>query len=168
MDSIGPETVSEQHRRYLYSVDRDEEPRDAIYKDLFQAVTEWKNNGEHIIIGIDANEDTRTGTTLDTFRAMGMKDIILQTHGHRSPPATCAKNHSRQPIDAIFVMPGIRLAAGGYSAFNSGCPSDHRYLWIDISFHDAFGYSSPPLVSPAARRLQTKNPKMTLHYNHKL
>ena len=168
VDSVGPETVSEQHRRYLYSIDRDEEPRDAIYKDLFQAVTEWKNQGEHIIIGIDANEDVRTGTTLDTFRALGMKDILLHTHGHRSPPATCAKNQSRQPIDAIFATAGIRLTAGGYSAFNSGCPSDHRYLWLDISYQDAFGYSSPPLVSPATRRLQTKNPKMVLHYNQKL
>ena len=168
VDSIGPETVSEQHRRHLYLVDRDEEPCDAIYKDLFQAVTEWKDQGDHIVIGIDANEDVRTGDTLNTFWAMGMKDLVLQAHGHRSPPATCAKNHSRQPIDAIFATPGIRLVAGGYSEFNSGCPSDHRYLWVDISFQDAFGYHSPPLVAPATQWLQTKNPKMTLRYNQKL
>lgn len=58
--------------------------------------------------------------------------------------------------------------AGGYSALNSGCPSDHRYLWVDITFCDAFGYSSPPLVSPEVRRLNTKNLKMVKLYNSRV
>ena len=97
-----------------------------------------------------------------------MKEIILHTHGSKSPPATCNKNTNRQPIDGIFVTPNIRLQSGGYSAFSSGCPSDHRYLWIDVPFQDVFGYKSPPLVSPPIRRLNTHNPKLTDRYNTQL
>lgn len=65
----------------------------------------------------------------------------------------------------IFATPGIGVIACGYSAFNSGCPSDHRYLWLDISYQEAFGYASPPLLSPAAGRLKVKNPEMVKRYN---
>ena len=86
-----------------------------------------KELGDHIIIGIDANKDVRTDKTQETFRALGMSEIIL--HHHRNPPATCNKNNNHQPIDGLFTTPGIRLVAGGYSAFNDGCPSDHRYTY---------------------------------------
>ena len=144
---------------------RDDDPRQAIFQDLFDEVTKWKTAGDHIIIGIDANKDVRKGSTRDTFREMGMTDLILSAHGHIIPPATCDKNQNRKPIDAIFATPGIHLIAGGFAAFNSGCPSDHWYLWIDVLYTDAFGYASPPLVSPSARRLKTKDPNMVTRYN---
>ena len=168
VESIGPDTVSAQHRRHLFTLHRDEEPRDAIYSDLFNEVQAWKEKGNHIILGIDANEDVRTGNTLETFRSLGMKDLILGTHGKKSPPATCAKNRNRQPIDAIFATAGIKLVAGGYAPFNVGCPSDHRFLWVDISFYDAFGHAAPPLVPPDIRRLNTGNPKLVHKYNEQV
>ena len=169
VDSLGTGAVHSQHERYFAKNDRgDDEPRQAFYDDLLLEVNRWKAAGDHIIIGLDANEDVRTGATLDAFVAMGMRELILDAHGRNSPPATCDKNNKREPIDGIFATPGIGLVAGGYSSFNSGCPSDHRYLWIDISYNDAFGYASPPLVSPSARRLKTRDPKMVQRYNAKL
>ena len=60
------------------------------------------------------------------------------------------------------------MIAGGFAAFNSGCPSDRRYLWFDVSYTDAFGYASPPLMPPSARRLKTKDPNMVARYNSQL
>ena len=168
VDSVGPDTVCSQHQRYLFQTHRDDHPRKALYSDLFEEVTKWKNQGDHIVIGIDANEDVRKGDTSDTFRALGMREMILRAHGHRSPPATCNKNKNREPIDGIFATPGLRLVAGGYSSFDSGCPSDHRYLWVDISFCDALGYTSPALVPPPIRRLKADNPKSVKKYNDQL
>ena len=168
VESIGPSTVFTQHERFFYTKNQDVNPRQAIYSDLAKEINNWKAEGNHIIVGIDANEDVRTGDTNKVFQSLGMRDAIIHRFQPRSPPATCAKNKSRQPIDAIFVTPGIRLTAGGYAPFDTGCPSDHRYLWVDVSYIDAFGYSSPPLIPPAVRRLKTKDPKMVKRYNDKV
>ena len=58
--------------------------------------------------------------------------------------------------------------AAGYSSFGNGCPSDHRVLWADFIYSDAFGLSSAPLVSPGTRRLNTKNPRLVEHYVQQL
>ena len=168
VDSTGPGTVYEQHLRYFTTKFRKTDPRTAFYEDLYEEIIKWKEMGDHLIIGIDANEDVRTGLTSETFRAADMKEIILNTHTAKSPPATCDKNTNREPIDGIFTTANIRLQAGGYSAFSSGCPSDHRYLWIDVSFQDVFGHKSPPLVSPPIRRLNNRNPKLVERYNTQL
>jgi hypothetical protein len=147
---------------------RHEDPRQAFYKDLCEEAMRWKELGDHLIIGIDANEDVRKVATFEAFRTLGMHEAILHTHYSRSPPATCDKNMSRAPIDGIFVTPSIRITAGGYSPFNTGCPSDHRLLWIDFTYQDAFGFSIPPHVAPSARWLQTKNPKLVARYNTQL
>jgi hypothetical protein len=77
-------------------------------------------------------------------------------------------NNQRQPIDGLFVTPGLQAVAAGYSAFRVGCPSDHRVLWADFTYTDAFGLSSTPLVSPGARRLNTKNPRLVEKYVQQL
>jgi hypothetical protein len=99
---------------------------------------------------------------------MGMREVILQTHKRLNPPATCDKNNNREPIDGIFATTGIRIISGGYAPFNAGCPSDHHYLWIDVPYTDALGYSIPPHICPSARRLQCKNPKLVQKYNTQL
>jgi hypothetical protein len=164
----GPSTVHAQHERYLFENHRDEDPRTAFYNDLKISINEWKAQGDLVIVGIDANEDVRNGDTSRTFSELDMREVILNAHPLQQPPATCDKNMKDEPIDGLFATSGLQIVAGGYSSFNSGCPSDHRYLWIDVPYSDAFGYSSPPLVPPSARRLQTKNPKSVEHYNSRV
>ena len=68
VDSTGPGTVYEQHLRFFATKFRRINPRTAFYEDLFEEITKWKEAGDHLIIGIDANEDVRTGLTFETFR----------------------------------------------------------------------------------------------------
>ena len=86
-------SVHAQQQRHFTRNLRDTIPRQAFYDDLFDEITKWKTLGDHIIIGLDANEDVRTGMMYETFRSLGMTEIILKLHGHRSPPAT---SHMRQ------------------------------------------------------------------------
>ena len=130
---MGLGTVHSQHERYFGEHNKQVCPRAAIYEDLFTAISKWKAQGNHILIGIDANEDVCTGDTKDFFRAQDMREIILEQHSDKSPPATCYKNNKRQPIDGIFTTRGIKIIAGGYAPFDEGCPSDHRYLWVNIA-----------------------------------
>jgi hypothetical protein len=123
--SHGPSTVHAQHECFLSKQDRDKEPRNTFYTDLILAVATWKAMGDLIVIGIDANEDVRQGGTARIFSKMALREVILELHHHKLPPATCDKNNNREPIDGLFASPGVRIVAGGYSPFNAGCPSDH-------------------------------------------
>ena len=51
-----------QQARGLSKNDDHRNPVDALMEDLVNAIAEWKELGDHIIIGMDANEDVRTGT----------------------------------------------------------------------------------------------------------
>jgi hypothetical protein len=56
--SIGPGTVYSQHERYFQSQSiRHGDPRQIFYRDLLEEVNTWKQQGDHIIIGMDANKD---------------------------------------------------------------------------------------------------------------
>jgi hypothetical protein len=63
-----------------------EAPREALYEDLYTECAEWMEDGDQLIIGIDANEDVRTGATAECFQALGMREAILEKHSQTSPP----------------------------------------------------------------------------------
>ena len=159
----GATTTYQQQLRHLRQHRSDHQPREALYEDLYQACSTWIGAGDQLIIGIDANEDIREGQTESFFRTLGMKEAILSKHDS-SPPATQNRNTRRQPIDGLFVTPGLKAVAAGYEAFGVGCPSDHRVLWADFSYENAFGFNSPPLMRPETRRLNNKNPRMVEKY----
>jgi hypothetical protein len=66
------------------------------------------------------------------------------------------------------VTPGLKAVAAGYEAFGVGRPSDHRVLWANFTYEDAFGVSGTPLVLPGVRRLNTKNPQLVEKYVQQL
>ena len=114
---------------------------------------------------MDANEDVRKGETYNFFRAAGMKEAILSSHTGRDPPATYNRNMNREPIDGLWVTQGLRVSASGYSAFNEGCPSDHRVLWIELKYDSAFGHHADPLKYKQPRRLKADDPRLVHKYN---
>ena len=118
------------------------------------------------MLGIDCNEDARSGAIAKMLRCLGMKDAILGLHSKSDPPETCNKNHNRRPIDGIFVTSGIKPTAGGYSSYGQMMDSDHRTLWIDIPFTSFLGHNPPNRPNRQPRRLRGKDPRTTEKYNH--
>jgi hypothetical protein len=131
---------------------------DEQLKELLQ---EWLHAGDHIVLGIDCNEDARSGAIAKMLRCLGMKDAILGLHSKSDPPETCNKNHNRRPIDGIFVTSGIKPTAGGYSSYGQMMDSDHRTLWIDIPFTSFLGHNPPNRPNRQPRRLRGKDPRTT-------
>lgn len=160
----GATTTYQQQNRYLRKHDSDFEPGEALYEDLYLACSEWREAGDQLIVGIDANKDVCTGQTAAFFTTLGMKEVILTRHSESSPPAAHNRNTRRQPIDGIFVTLGLHAVAAGYEAFRVGCPSDHRVLWADFTYTTAFGFNSPPIMRPEIRRLNNKSPQMVEKY----
>jgi hypothetical protein len=90
---------------------------------------------------------------------MGSQPITTR-HGYDSP-STFKRNTQHIPIDRIWGTPGIDIKAGGYFQFDEVfVNTDHRCLWMDITFINAFGHSMPPLFRPKARRLHCKDPRL--------
>ena len=102
-EAPGISTTYQQQLRYFRGNNDNRDPRTAFYEDLFQDVSVWKQEGDRIIIGLDANEDVRKGETSNFFQAVGMKEAILNSHTGRDPPATYNRNMNREPIDGMWV-----------------------------------------------------------------
>jgi hypothetical protein len=140
--------VFQQHVRALGKNDNFRNPRTALLEDLTSAIEEWKLEGDHIILGMDANEDVRTGEVDSYLTKVRIREVILELHCKVSPPATYNRNNKRQPIDGLWATPGITISCGGYLVVGKGCPSDHRGLWFDVEYSIAFGHRTPTLVPP--------------------
>jgi hypothetical protein len=92
------------HVRYFKGIqEQDRSPREALYEDLFEEVMKWKTEGEHQIIAGNVNEDVQTGLTNDFFTALGLREVILERHTNKSPPAMNENNDNQEPIDGIWA-----------------------------------------------------------------
>ena len=159
--TAGPSTTYSQHQRYYDENDDNRCPRKAILDDLIIQLNQWKAEGDQLIVMIDCNEDIRSTTIKNTFRSIGLRDAI--THNRdRDSPATF--HRGSVPIDGIFASSTINMIQGGYLAFGD-MPSDHRTLWIDITYENAFGYKMPPIINPVSRRLKSNIPSVRNKFN---
>jgi hypothetical protein len=165
VESRGADSVNQQHWREFTKIGRDADPRTAILEDLFSLLSRWKEQGDSIIVGMDANEDVRNGSVHDMFQTLDMREVILEKHRTTSPPATYNRNFQRKPIDGVWASLSINPLSSGYLPFGDAAPSDHRALWIDITYVEAYGYNVQRLNPPKPRKLTMKNPKMIDSFN---
>lgn len=157
-------SVWSQHRRYFLEREEDREPIEASEQDLSAKLQKWIQEGSHIVLGMDANEDVRHGGFPTRLIAMGLREAITTHHSHLSPPATQNRNQSRTPIDGIWISGNLEVTKAGYTAFGGGCPSDHRGLWLDITTSSMLGHRPPRILKPVAHRLSSRDPRIWRKY----
>jgi hypothetical protein len=146
-----PFSVYVQHRQLFLSNRHDICPRQAFLTDLSQEIQESLNAGYHLIVLLDANDDMRNSNTSMTLSHLTLREAIMDHHGSLAP-STYKQNSSHTPIDGIWISPGLDITGGGYLPFDQlFSDTDHRGLWIDISFISAFGCKIPPIIKPKAR-----------------
>jgi hypothetical protein len=89
-----------------------------------------------------------------------LREAIMEQHGYHGPE-TFRRNNAGNPIDGIWTMPGISISRGGYFQYDKVfLNTDHRCLWVDISYEQAFGHSMPTLFKPKARKLHCRDPRL--------
>ena len=157
----GPSTTYSQHQRHFDETDDDRCPRIAFMNDLLRQLLQWKEDGDQLILMIDCNENISSPSIKNAFREVGMKEAI--THG-RDTTTHATFHRGSIPIDGIFTSSTITLIQGGYLPFGT-IPSDHRPLWIDIRYENAFGYKMSEIINPVARRLKSNLPKVRNKFN---
>ena len=134
------------------------EPRKAFVEDLMKQIQEWLEMGDQLVIGIDVNEDVRTCQLQKDMQALGLYEAIIERHGLKGPPT---HRVGAVPIDGMFVTSDLLHCPSQYvSNF-----SDHLALMMDIPVITALGHKVPPIIRPAARRLQCRDPRVVERYN---
>ena len=128
------------------------DPRDKFDDDLIKEIKQWLELGDNVILGIDMNEDIRTGKLARRLKELGLREIILSTHPDASPPATFSGNNSRTPIDGFFGSEGVEVLRAGYTPFDQvipAAPSDgHRLIWLETCNFSILGKEIPHSTKP--------------------
>jgi len=89
--SQGALSVNRQQTCRLRTIDDTRTPRDALIEDLWKAVKQWIEDGEHLIIGMDTNEDVRTGKLTKMLQEQDLHNAILSKHPHIGSVTTCKR-----------------------------------------------------------------------------
>ena len=155
----------QQRKRFLELGQALREPRQAILDDLAQAIHEWKLNGEHIVLMMDANEDVRMGHIKTFLEDTDMRDVVMAIHGDNAPNTHI---DGSKPIDGIFATRGVECVQAGYTAFSDGVQGrrpDHRCIWMDVRLQTVFGHKMPPVRKAAFRRVKCNDPRIWKKFN---
>ena len=68
--------------------------------DLFKEIETWLESGDQLILGVDANEDVRTGPFSRNLKTLGLAKVITNQHGNEAP---ATYNRGSVPIDRLYV-----------------------------------------------------------------
>ena len=99
----------------------------------------WMESGDHIVLGIDCNEDVCSGDIAKQLEQIGLQEAITKKHRNNGPRTY---DRGSKPIDGLFVSEALHNNRCGYiHTF-----SDHAVLWIYIPMVTALGHKLLPIV----------------------
>ena len=105
-------------------------------EDLGEFIEECNESNNQIILMMDCNENMENPGFKAWLESLGLTDIIPATHGGSAPPTY---HRGSKQIDGIFVSRTIHPIHSGFLPFGE-FPPDHRVLWINMTFENAFGF----------------------------
>jgi len=160
-------SVYSQHERHLQSLHDDRNPRRAFVKDLQAAINTWSTEGDLFLIGLDANNNVRTGSVDQMLCSAGLVDVHHAKHPYLSTTSTCNKNTNDIPVDGIWASPSLDCVAAGYYGFGELLmgKTDHRMIWADFSYELTFDFKPEPTTYTSPQRLALDNPRVVRRYN---
>ena len=126
---------------------KNSDPQYHFDNDLINEKKTWMAMDDTIILGIDMNEDVRTGKIALILKELGLKDLILGTHTNSSPPPMFHCNTTHTPIDTFYSTSTVEVFRAGYLTFyaeSPAAPSDGHCLgWIELYNKSILGKEIP-------------------------
>jgi len=163
--SKGPRTNFQQQRRYF--IDKgtpDVNPRDKFYEDLISLLQGWRENGDRIILCLDANENIytkRIGKALTDVDGLAMREVVGDFTGI---PLGATYFRGSKPIDGVWATRDIEVVNACVMPVGYGV-GDHRCFVVDFTLASVAGTSPVRVKKMTARRLNTKIPGVEDRYN---
>ena len=160
-------TVYAQHRRYLLNRGCLTCPRVKFRQDLQAALQQWREQGDRLIVCLDANEHIykkSIGKMLTDPNGLAMKEVVGTFTGKEIGPTFF---RGSKPIDGVWATSEVTIAAACVMPAGFGI-GDHRMFVVDILTSSLVGNNPIRVLRPCARRLNTKLPGVVAKYNDKL
>lgn len=145
--SLGPDTVYQQHLRYLVSIQDPRDPRAALLEDLDLVVKRFREQGHWVVVAGDFNEDVRQ------IRFTGLREVITRFS------AGPTYQSGSVPIDGFFASLTVPVTRGGLFPFYEFSLSDHTAVWLESTV-----FEQQPPRTPAIRRLTMGQPQVVEKY----
>ena len=82
-------TVYQQQVHYYSSINNGNNPIKKFDDDLCRIIEDWIENGDQVVVMIDANEElakSKVGNFRHKMEASGLQELILAKHPHLRPP----------------------------------------------------------------------------------
>lgn len=160
----GVKTVYCQQIAYIHCNGLDQTPYQLFVKDLAAQLSKWRSSGERLLLFIDANEHTRTGTIANRLKAddINMHEVTSEVWPTDAGPNTHADG--KLPIDGIFATPDLDITNRLLLSFHESV-GDHRSMIIELTTSSAIGKFQGNIVCPTSRRLTLRQPGAVKAYN---
>ncbi len=160
-------TVYAQHRRFLLNRGCLDCPRVKFKQDLVEALTRWRDQGDRLVVCLDANEDIykkSIGRTLTDRDGLAMREVVGTATG-KKVGATYFRGS--KPIDGIWATSDVTVTSACIMPVGFGI-GDHRLFVVDLLLSSLVGHTPPRIARPCTRRLTTKLPGIVWAYNARL
>ena len=158
-------TSYQQHRRFFINKKKDLTcPRTKFRDDLIAQLKKWRDEGDRLIVCLDANENIykkSIGKALTALDGLAMTEVVGAYTGEQIG-ATFFRGSN--PIDGIWATSDITVVNACIMPAGYGI-GDHRLFVIDLCETDITGKHRPAVVRPMSRKLITKIPGVANRYN---
>ncbi len=138
-------------------------PAQKIREDLVAQLTRWQNDGDRLIVCLDANNHIykkSIGKALTDIEGLAMKEVVGDFTG---TPIGSTFFRGSKPIDGVWATSNITVSNAAIMPAGYGI-GDHRLFVINFLMMDIIGKSPPRIVRPASRRPNTKIPRVVAEY----
>jgi hypothetical protein len=161
-------TSYQQHRRYFVNKEKDDTcPRTRFRRDLVRQLKVWREQGDRLIVCLDANENIyrkSLGKTLTDEDGLGMREVVGDFTGEKVG-ATYFRGSN--PIDGVWATADVEVVGACVMPVGFGV-GDHRLFQVDFRATSLVGAMPPKIVRAAARRLITTIPGVVERYGKDL
>ena len=139
--------------------------RHLFRKHLLKQISEWRDNGDRLILLVDGNENLAKDHLGSALRSsLNMVDLV-EERTNMPGPAT-HKEGSKQ-IDGAFATRDIECTGARFLSLRDG-HGDRRAVVIDITYRSLVGREKLLIEKPQSQRLQFSIPSSVKKYNRAL
>jgi hypothetical protein len=157
-------TSYQQARRYYITKEKDVTcPRKRFRDDLIKQLTQWREEGDRLVVCLDANEDIyrkELGKKLTAADGLNLTEVVGDFTGSKIG-ATYFRG--TKPIDGVWATNDLQVVGACVMPAGYGI-GDHRMFVVDFRVDSIVGMTPPKIVRLAARRLNTKIPHVVEKY----
>ena len=148
--------VCQQHLRHIQTHSLNTSPYQLFKQDLRLQLTEWVNQGDRLIIMMDANEHVLNGELGKMLRSpevgLDLEEISHKAWGGREINTYI---DGSRPIDGVWASRSLEIGGFKILSYLEGV-GDHRTMLFDVESRSLLGIDEHRVVRGACRRLNTK------------